>query len=85
MFYEYVAEDNRSSKLLMRTTTITSFGLVQSGFHHQYMRNIAYLNNEANRSEMGRSIDFEYRLGWSALLANYDGDGGRDMQPMGIA
>ncbi|MBO0931967.1 VCBS repeat-containing protein [Fibrella aquatilis] len=60
--------------------------MVDSGFHHQYMRNMLHLNRGAGQAEMPLFAEIGQLAGvsntdwsWSALLADYDLDGQKDL------
>jgi len=55
--------------------------LVESGFHHQTMRNMLHLNNgDGTFSEIGQYAGISNSdWSWSALFSDFDGDGGKDL------
>jgi hypothetical protein len=79
---DMLPEDNRRQKLLMAPDNYYKFDLsVQSGFHHQYMRNMLHLNNgNGSFSEIGQVSGISNTdWSWSALFADYDNDGWKDL------
>ena len=75
-------EDNERQKLIISSTGYDRFQLMlEAGYDPQYSRNTLQLNNgEGKFSEIGNlagvsSTDWS----WSALLADYDNDGYKDM------
>ncbi|MFY0686749.1 MAG: VCBS repeat-containing protein [Cyclobacteriaceae bacterium] len=74
--------DNKRQKLLLAPDNYAKFDLnVRSGFHHQYMRNMLQLNNgDGTFSEIGQFAGVSNTdWSWSALLADYDNDGLKDL------
>lgn len=55
--------------------------LIQAGFHHQSMRNMLQLNNgDGTFSEIGQLMGISNTdWSWSALFADFDGDGWKDL------
>jgi enediyne biosynthesis protein E4 len=55
--------------------------LINSGFHHQTMRNMLQLNNgDGTFSEVGQLMGISNTdWSWSALFADFDGDGWKDL------
>ena len=79
---DMLPEDNRRQKLLVAPDNYTKFDLnIRSGFHHQYMRNMLQLNNgNGTFSEIGQLAGIDKTdWSWSALLADYDNDGWKDL------
>lgn len=79
---DMLPEDNRRQKLLLTPDEYSKFDLnVRSGFHHQYMRNMLQLNNgNGTFSEIGQWAGISNTdWSWSALLADYDNDGYKDL------
>ncbi|MGK0138123.1 MAG: hypothetical protein ACI9DJ_001579 [Algoriphagus sp.] len=79
---DMLPEDNRRQKLLLSPDNYNKFDLhVRSGFYYQYMRNMLQVNNgNGTFSEVGQlkgvsNTDWS----WSALLADYDNDGWKDL------
>lgn len=79
---DMLPEDNHRQKLLLAPDNYDKFNLnVRSGFYFQYMRNMLQLNNgNGTFSEIGQldgvsNTDWS----WSALLADYDNDGWKDL------
>jgi hypothetical protein len=79
---DMLPEDNRRQKQLMAGDNYSKFELnLRTGFHHQYMRNMLQLNNaNGTYSEIGQFAGISNTdWSWSALLADYDNDGQRDL------
>lgn len=79
---DMLPEDNRRQKLLVAPDNYAKFDLnLRSGFHHQYMRNMLQLNNgNGTFSEIGQLVGIDKTdWSWSALLADYDNDGWKDL------
>lgn len=55
--------------------------LIESGFHHQNMRNMLHLNNgDGTFSEIGQFAGISNSdWSWSALFTDFDGDGHKDL------
>jgi hypothetical protein len=79
---DMLPEDNHRQKLLLTPDNYAKFDLnVRSGFHYQYMRNMLQLNNgNGSFSEIGQLAGISNTdWSWSALLADYDNDGWKDL------
>lgn len=79
---DMLPEDNARQKLLLAPDNYGKFDLnVRSGFHYQYMRNMLQLNNgNGSFSEIGQFAGISNTdWSWSALAADYDNDGWRDL------
>lgn len=79
---DMLPEDNRRQKLLMAPDNYYKFDLsVQSGFHSQFMRNMLHLNQgNGTFSEVGQLAGISNTdWSWSALFADYDNDGWKDL------
>ncbi|WP_460984537.1 VCBS repeat-containing protein [Spirosoma fluminis] len=83
---DMLPEDNRRQKLLMAPDNYEKYALaVESGFHHQTMRNMLQLNNgdEANNlsfREVGQLAGISNTdWSWAPLFADYDNDGWKDL------
>lgn len=84
---DMLPEDNQRQKLLMAPDNYAKFDLnVRSGFYYQYMRNMLHLNNGIVAggspifSEIGQTSGISNTdWSWSALLADYDNDGWKDL------
>lgn len=79
---DMLPEDNRRQKLLFAPDNYERFNLnVKTGLHHQYMRNMLHLNNGNGRfSEIGQLSGISNTdWSWSALFADYDNDGWKDL------
>ncbi len=79
---DMLPEDNRRQKLLMAPDNYYKFDLnVQSGFHSQFMRNMLHLNQgNGTFSEIGQLAGISNTdWSWSALFADYDNDGWKDL------
>jgi len=82
MVLDMLAEDNRRQKTLLIPNDRSVFELfVQSGFHHQYMRNMLQLNNgDGTFSEIGQLAGVSNTdWSWAPLIADYDNDGRKDL------
>lgn len=74
--------DNARQKLLLAPDNYGKFDLnLRSGFYYQYMRNMLQLNNgDGSFSEVGQLAGISNTdWSWSALAADYDNDGQRDL------
>lgn len=79
---DMLPEDNRRQKLLLAPDNFNKFDLnVRSGFYYQYMRNMLQLNNgNGTFSEVGQLSGVSNTdWSWTALLADYDNDGWKDL------
>ena len=79
---DMLPEDNRRQKLLMAPDNYAKFEQnVRNGFHYQFMRNMLQLNNgDGTFSEIGQWAGMSNTdWSWSALLADYDNDGWKDL------
>ena len=79
---DMLPEDNRRQKLLFAPDNYEEFDLIdRAGFHKQYMRNMLHLNNgNGTFSEIGQLAGISNTdWSWSALAADYDNDGWKDV------
>lgn len=79
---DMLPEDNRRQKLLLAPDNYEKYDLaVQSGFHHQNMRNMLQVNNgDGSYREVGQLAGISNTdWSWSPLLADYDNDGWKDL------
>jgi hypothetical protein len=83
---DMLPEDNHRQKLLLAPDNYAKFNLnVRSGFYFQYMRNMLHLNNGTASdgitfSEIGQLSGISNTdWSWSALFADYDNDGWKDL------
>ncbi len=79
---DMLPEDNHRQKLLLAPDNYPKFDQnVRSGFYYQYMRNMLQLNNgNGSFSEIGQMAGISNTdWSWSALLADYDNDGWKDL------
>ncbi|MBX2840627.1 MAG: VCBS repeat-containing protein [Flammeovirgaceae bacterium] len=84
---DMLPEDNRRQKLLFAPDNYELFNLnLKVGFHYQYMRNMLQLNNgnvngnQPTFSEVGQMAGISNTdWSWSALLADYNNDGWKDL------
>ena len=83
---DMLPEDNHRQKLLVAPDNYEKFDFnVKVGFGHQYMRNMLQLNqgmlkNELAFSEIGQLAGISATdWSWSALFADYDNDGWKDL------
>lgn len=84
MTLDMLPEDNRRQKLLMAPDNYEKFAFgVESGFHHQYMRNMLHLNEGGNTPtfrEVGQLAGISNTdWSWAPLFADYDNDGWKDL------
>lgn len=79
---DMLPEDNKRQKLLFAPDNYEKFDMfVGAGFHRQYMRNMVQLNNgNGTFSEVGQLSGISNTdWSWSALAADYDNDGWKDI------
>ena len=79
---DMLPEDNRRQKLLMAPDNYEKYALsVESGFHHQHMRNMLQVSNgDGTFREVGQLAGISGTdWSWSPLLADYDNDGWKDL------
>jgi len=79
---DMLPEDNRRQKLLMSPDNYEKFSVnLNNGFYYQYMRNMLHLNNgNGTFSEIGQQAGISNTdWSWSALLADFDNDGWKDL------
>jgi hypothetical protein len=79
---DMLPEDNRRQKLLLAPDNYEKYDMaVQSGFHHQNMRNMLQVNNgDGSYREVGQLAGISNTdWSWSPLLADYDNDGWKDL------
>lgn len=79
---DMLPEDNERQKLLLTPDNYAKFDLnVRSGFYYQYMRNMLQINNgNGTFSEIGQYAGMSNTdWSWSALAADYDNDGWKDL------
>jgi hypothetical protein len=79
---DMLPEDNRRQKLLLTPDNYSKFNLnLRSGFYYQYMRNMLHLNNgNGTFSEIAQISGISNTdWSWSALFADYDNDGWKDL------
>jgi hypothetical protein len=79
---DMLPEDNARQKLLLAPDNYGKFDLnLRTGFYYQYMRNMLQLNNgDGSFSEIGQMAGISNTdWSWSALAADYDNDGWRDL------
>ncbi len=79
---DMLPEDNRRQKLLMSPDNYEKFAVnLKNGFYYQYMRNMLHLNNgNGTFSEIGQQAGVSNTdWSWSALLADFDNDGWKDL------
>ncbi|WP_044129375.1 VCBS repeat-containing protein [Rudanella lutea] len=84
MTLDMLPEDNRRQKLLMAPDNYEKFAFgVESGFHHQYMRNMLHIN-EGGATPVFREVGqlagvSNTDWSWAPLFADYDNDGWKDL------
>ena len=83
---DMLPEDNHRQKLLVAPDNYEKFDFnVKVGFGHQYMRNMLQINqglvdNQLTFSEVGQLAGISNTdWSWSALFADYDNDGWKDL------
>ena len=83
---DMLPEDNHRQKLLVAPDNYEKFDFnVKIGFGHQYMRNMLQMNqgmvqNQLTFSEIGQLAGISNTdWSWSALFADYDNDGWKDL------
>ncbi|MEZ0484655.1 VCBS repeat-containing protein [Fibrella aquatica] len=79
---DMLPEDNRRQKLLMAPDNYEKYALgVESGFHHQIMRNMLQISNgDGTFRETGQLAGISNTdWSWAPLLADYDNDGWKDL------
>lgn len=79
---DMLPRDNERQKLLYAPDNFELYNnMVDNGFHHQLMRNMLQLNNgNGTFSEIGQVTGVSNTdWSWSALLADYNNDGFRDL------
>jgi hypothetical protein len=84
---DMLPEDNRRQKLLRGQDSYERYQLaVDSGFHHQYLRNMLQLNRGLGADSLPRYSEIGQFAGvsntdwsWSVLLVDLDNDGLRDI------
>jgi hypothetical protein len=79
---DMLPEDNHRQKLLLTPDNYNKFNQnLRTGFYYQYMRNMLQLNNgNGTFSEIGQLAGISNTdWSWSALLADYDNDGWKDL------
>jgi hypothetical protein len=79
---DMIAEDNRRQKLLMTTMVLQRYkSLSENGYQHQLMRNVLQMNTGmGDFAEIGTLAGISNTdWSWSALLADLDNDGWKDL------
>ncbi|MDB5239833.1 MAG: RNA-binding protein [Spirosoma sp.] len=79
---DMLPEDNRRQKLLMAPDNYEKYALsVESGFHHQHMRNMLQVSNgDGTFREVGQLAGISNTdWSWAPLFADYDNDGWKDL------
>ncbi|QJW89738.1 VCBS repeat-containing protein [Spirosoma taeanense] len=82
MTLDMLPEDNRRQKLLLAPDNYDKYALsVESGFHHQTMRNMLQVNNgDGTFREVGQLAGISNTdWSWAPLFADYDNDGWKDL------
>ncbi|MBC3787186.1 VCBS repeat-containing protein [Spirosoma utsteinense] len=82
MTLDMLPEDNRRQKLLLAPDNYEKYNLsVESGFHHQNMRNMLQVSNgDGSYREVGQLAGISNTdWSWSPLFADYDNDGWKDL------
>jgi hypothetical protein len=82
MTLDMLAEDNKTQKMHSGAENFDKFQLLFSqGFYYQYSRNMLQKNNgDGTFSEVGQLAGVSNTdWSWSALLADYDNDGNKDL------
>ena len=82
MVVDMLPEEHRRQKTTLIPNDRSAFEIfVQSGFHHQYMRNMLQLNNgDGTFSEIGQLAGVSNTdWSWAPLIADYDNDGRKDL------
>lgn len=79
---DMLPEDNRRQKLLQAQENYELYQeMATNGFHYQFMRNMLHLNNgNGTFSEIGQLSGISNTdWSWSALFADFDNDGNKDL------
>ncbi|HYF30766.1 MAG TPA: VCBS repeat-containing protein [Chitinophagaceae bacterium] len=79
---DMLPEDNRRQKLLQAQENYELYQeMATNGFHYQFMRNMLHLNNgNGTFSEIGQVSGISNTdWSWSALFADFDNDGHKDL------
>ncbi|MFC3416548.1 VCBS repeat-containing protein [Algoriphagus hitonicola] len=79
---DMLPEDNYRQKLLMAPDNYEVFQLnLDKGWHHQYMRNMLHVNDGTGKfQEVGQFSGISNTdWSWSALFADFDNDGWKDL------
>ncbi|MEX0275844.1 MAG: VCBS repeat-containing protein [Flavobacteriaceae bacterium] len=77
---DMLPEGNYRQKMVLGPDNYDKYEfLVNSGFHHQYMRNMLHLNNGTSFSEIGQMAGIHATdWSWAPLFADFDNDGHQD-------